>query len=141
MTGLAADVASLATSLGTVASNVTRLVAIIAALHGKATGIVATLRATARHVTSLVAIVTTQFWPLLAVFRNVPDTIAAVAKILILFAFARKVSELVALEAFFSPTAETTIPVTATISSTSTSTSLWALPRKVAHAVTFVTCT
>lgn len=65
MTGLAANVASLATSLGAVASNVTRLVAVIAALHGKATGIVATLRAAARHVTSLVAIVTTQLWPLL----------------------------------------------------------------------------
>lgn len=60
MTGLAADVASLATSLGAVASDMTRLVAVIAALHGKATGIIDTLRAAARHVTSLVAIVTTQ---------------------------------------------------------------------------------
>lgn len=60
MTGLAADVASLATGLGAVASDMARLVAIIAALHRKATGIVATLRAAARHVTSLVAIVTTQ---------------------------------------------------------------------------------
>lgn len=65
MTGLTADVASLATSLGAVASDVTCLVAVIAALHGKATRIIATLRAAARHVTSLVAIVTTQFWPLL----------------------------------------------------------------------------
>lgn len=65
MTGLAADVASLATSLGTVTSNMTRLVAVVAALQGKATGIVAALRAAARHVTSLVAIVTTQLWPLL----------------------------------------------------------------------------
>lgn len=60
MTGLAADVASLATGLGAVAGDMTRLVAIIAALHRKATGIVAALRAAARHVTSLVAIVTTQ---------------------------------------------------------------------------------
>lgn len=60
MTGLAADVASLATGLGAVASDMARLVAIVAALHGKAAGIVATLRAAARHVTSLVAIVTTQ---------------------------------------------------------------------------------
>lgn len=60
MTGLAADVASLATGLGAVAGDMARLVAIIAALHRKATGIVATLRAAARHVTSLVAIVTTQ---------------------------------------------------------------------------------
>lgn len=60
MTGLAADVASLATGLGAVAGDVTRLVAIIAALHREAAGIVAALRAAARHVTSLVAIVTTQ---------------------------------------------------------------------------------
>lgn len=60
MTGLAADVASLATGLGAVAGDMARLVAIIAALHRKAAGIVAALRAAARHVTSLVAIVTTQ---------------------------------------------------------------------------------
>lgn len=60
VTGLAADVASLATGLGAVAGDMARLVAIIAALHRKATGIVAALRAAARHVTSLVAIVTTQ---------------------------------------------------------------------------------
>lgn len=65
MTGLAADVASLATSLGAVASDMTRLVAVIAALHGKATGIIDTLRAAARHVTSLVAIITTQLRSLL----------------------------------------------------------------------------
>lgn len=60
MTSLAANVASLATSLGAVAGDVTRLVAVIAALHRKAAGIIAALRAAARHVTSLVAIVTTQ---------------------------------------------------------------------------------
>lgn len=65
MTGLAADVASLATSLGAVTSNMTCLVAVIAALQGKATRFIAALRAATRHVTSLVAIVTTQFWPLL----------------------------------------------------------------------------
>lgn len=60
MTCLAANVASLATSFSAVTGDVARLVAVIAALHCKAAGIIATLRAAARHMTSLVAIVTTQ---------------------------------------------------------------------------------
>lgn len=60
MTSLAADVASLATGLGAVTGDVARLVAVVAALHRKAAGVVAALRAAACHVTSLVAIVTTQ---------------------------------------------------------------------------------
>lgn len=138
MTSLAANVASLATALGAVASDVARLVAVIAALHRKAAGIIAALRAAARHVTSLVAIVTTQLRSLLTVFRNVANTITAIAKILILLALARKVSKLVAFEALLSASSKAAVPVTSAISPAS-ATALWALPCKVAHTVTFVT--
>jgi len=169
VTSLAANVASLATGLGAVASDVARLVAIIAALHRKAAGIVATLRAAACHVTSLVAVVTTQLRSLsknssvqcvpsisqitacpcvqaavdaptnlLTVFRNVTDTVAAIAKILILLALARKVSKLVAFKALLSASSKPAVSVASTISS-ATAAALWALPRKVAHTVTFVT--
>jgi len=137
VTSLAANVASLAAGLGAVTGDMTGLVAVIAALHRKAAGIVTTLRAAARHVTSLVAIVTTQLRSLLTVFRDVTDTVAAIAKILILLALARKVSELVAFEALLSASSKTAVPITSTISSSST-TALWALPCKVAHAITFV---
>lgn len=65
MTRLATDVASLAASLGAIASNMTGLVAVVAALHREAAGIVATFRAAACHVTSLIAIVTAQLRSLL----------------------------------------------------------------------------
>lgn len=196
MTCLATDVASLAASLGAIASNMTGLVAVVAALHREAAGIVATFRAAACHVTSLIAIVTAQLRPLLtnnypvckrlyvqvashgrtallfisqlqrsenirtnkvnieqeqkqklnvarctnllAILSNMANTIAAIAKILILFAFTCKVAKLVAFEALLAATSKTTVSITSTISSSSTST-LWALSRKVAHAVALVT--
>lgn len=60
MTSLATNIASLATGLGAVTGDVARLVAVIAALHRKTSRIITTFGAAARHMTSLVAIVTTQ---------------------------------------------------------------------------------
>lgn len=138
MTSLAANVASLAPGLGAVTGDVARLVAVIAALHRKAARIIAALRAAARHMTSLVAIITTQLRSLLTVLRDMADSVAAIAKILILLALTRKVSKLVAFEAFLPSASKTAVSVTATISP-ATATALWALPRKVTHTVTFVT--
>lgn len=76
---------------------------------------------------------------LLTVFRNVTNTIAAIAKILILLALACEMSKLVAFEALLSASSEASVPVAPAISSASTA-ALWALPCKVAHTVTFVTC-
>jgi len=76
---------------------------------------------------------------LLTVFCNVSNAIATVAKILIFLALTCEVSKLIAFEALLSTTSKATVPITSTISSATTS-SLWALPCKVAHAVTFVTC-
>lgn len=136
MTGLVADVAGLAATLGAVARNVSRFVASVAVLH-RETAAVVTLGATAGDVAGLVTVVTAHLGSLLlAVFSDVADTIAAVAQILILFAFTRKMSILVALEALFTASAETTV---ATVPATTRSTTLGALPGKVTHPITLVT--
>lgn len=59
MTGLVADVAGLATAFRTVARDVSRFVAGIAALHREAARLVSALRATAGNVSGFVAVVTT----------------------------------------------------------------------------------
>lgn len=120
-----------------------RFVASVAALHREATRVIAALGATASNVSSLVAVVTAHLRPLvttilklLAVFCNVSNTIASVAKILILFALTCEVPILVALEALFTTSAKATITLTA-ISATS-GTTLGALSGKMTHSITLV---
>lgn len=144
VTALATNVADLASSFGAVACNVAGLVAIVATLKSKTSGIVATLWAAACHVTSFVAVVTVHLGSLLAVFCNVSYTVATVAEVLILFAFTCKVTKLVALEALLTSTSKSTISITAstTIASTPAGiTTLGALPREMAHPVAFVAST
>ena len=77
---------------------------------------------------------------LLAVFSDVSNTVATVAKILILLALARKVAVLVALEALFTSSSKTAVPVSASaaIASCASRTALRAFPREVAHSAAFV---
>lgn len=65
MTGLVADVAGLATSFRTVARDVSRFVAGVAALHREAARVISALRATAGDVSGFVAVVTTHLRSLL----------------------------------------------------------------------------
>ena len=64
MAGLVADVAGLAAALGTVARDVSRFVAGVAALHREATRVVAALGAAASDVSRFVAVVTAHLRPL-----------------------------------------------------------------------------
>lgn len=75
---------------------------------------------------------------LLTVFRYMTDTVAAIAKILILLAFTCKVSKLIAFEALLSTTSKAAVSVASAITPASTTT-LWTLPCKVAHTITFIT--
>lgn len=64
MTGLVANIASLAATFRTVAREVSRFVAGVAALHREAARVVSTLRATAGDVSGFVTVVTVHLRPL-----------------------------------------------------------------------------
>lgn len=77
---------------------------------------------------------------LLTVFRDVSNTVAAIAEVLVLLALASEVTVLVALEALFAASGESTVPVAAAsaVSPSSAGSALGTFPREVAHSAAFV---